>query len=401
MGAYEQLSAEDRGRIDQLLAETRANGGLAPLDLDQWWADQDVAWKDPFGSDIPQLPFGAVLSYECAFPELGMEVDHWRWQEDEAFRLDVAKRFNDKAEGIVGRRILNEQPRDPAKAAPERKHLNDLFEAQNTWEGGPAGSWWLHQSADSVEELKALLDRVEKRLEKIDEFIIPEDYQEGVRRMRQAGANPPAYRWQRGPCTFATSIFGAENMLLLGYDDMGLLRHFSDVLARSIIAIAEAVDRANGTSIADEPRGWNWADDNSCLFNPELYEQFAMPIHRAVMGRFAPRKEDRRFQHSDSEMGHLLPQLSELDLTGTNFGPTLSVAEIREHLPRAVIRGQLAPFTYSRNDEPNMLGELLRDWHQAKEKRGLVFDAAGSINYGSRLTGMRLLMAGIQRWCRF
>jgi hypothetical protein len=31
----------------------------------------------------------------------------------------------------------------------------------------------------------------------------------------------------------------------------------------------------------------------------------------------------------------------------------------------------------------------------------VVFSTAGSINNGSRLTGMRLLMAGIQRHCRF
>lgn len=96
-------------------------------------------------------------------------------------------------------------------------------------------------------------------------------------------------------------------------------------------------------------------------------------------------------------MGHLLPQLAELDLTGTNFGPTLSVAEIRRHCPNAVIDGQLAPFTYSRNETANMVAEFLRDFAQAREARGLNFATAGSINNGTRLTSMRLLMAAIQR----
>jgi len=38
---------------------------------------------------------------------------------------------------------------------------------------------------------------------------------------------------------------------------------------------------------------------------------------------------------------------------------------------------------------------------QAKAARGLNFTTAGSINNGSRLTGMRLLMAAIQRHGRY
>ncbi len=93
--------------------------------------------------------------------------------------------------------------------------------------------------------------------------------------------------------------------------------------------------------------------------------------------------------------------LIRLNLTGTNFGPTLTVSEISRYCPNAVIHGQLAPFTFSRNEEVGMVCELLRDFDQAKGKRGLSFATAGSINNGSRLTGMRLLMAATQRWCRY
>ena len=44
---------------------------------------------------------------------------------------------------------------------------------------------------------------------------------------------------------------------------------------------------------------------------------------------------------------------------------------------------------------------LLRDFEMAREKRGLVFTTAGSVNNGSRLTGLRLIMAAIQRYGRF
>ena len=47
---------------EQLVRKARANGGLAPVDLDRFWADQKIAVADPFGQDIPQVPFGAACN---------------------------------------------------------------------------------------------------------------------------------------------------------------------------------------------------------------------------------------------------------------------------------------------------------------------------------------------------
>jgi uroporphyrinogen decarboxylase len=100
-------------------------------------------------------------------------------------------------------------------------------------------------------------------------------------------------------------------------------------------------------------------------------------------------------------MAQHLPVLGRLGMTSVNFGPKLTVTEIREHLPRAVIHGQLAPFTFSRNEEVNIVAELIRDVAMARDKRGVVFATAGSINNGSRLSGMRLIMAAIQEYGRY
>lgn len=400
-GAYARADAETRRRVDRLLGDTRRNGGLAPVDLAAFWRDQKAAIADPFGRDIPQCPFGAILTHECVFAELGLAEDYRRQERDRAWALELARRYNDLAEPCVGRRILGEKPRNPAPAAPGIKQLHDIFEARNVWEGGPAGSWWLQASAATPKELAALLDRVERRLDRLREFLLPPDWAERNERRRAAGAPPWLYRHQRGPCTFACSIFGAENLLLLYYDDEPLFRRFSAVLGRAILERARVLDEEAGFTPETAPRGWSWADDNCCLFTPEMYEAFAMPIHRAVFARYAPGPKDRRYQHSDSAMGHLLPQLGELWLTAVNFGPTLTVSEIRRHLPDAVIHGQLAPFTYGRNEAENLVAEFLRDFEQAREGRGLVFATAGSINNGTRLTSMRLLMAAIQRYGRF
>lgn len=400
--AYEKLTVENRRKVDRLLADTRANGGLAPLDIDAFWRDQEVAKANPFGADIPQVPLGAICNWECIFDELGIEQDWWRYQNDKAWALEIRRQYNDQAEKIVGKRLLSEAPVPPSGMDwPEIKALHDIFESENVWEGGKNGSWWLKPSVGTPEALSALLDRVEMRLENLRDFMLPANWASEKARLMALGKKVPLYRGQRGPCTFACSVYGPENLLLLAYDDPDLFARFSDVLKRAILGRARVLDEEAGLAAEAVKSGWGWADDNCCLFTPDMYASFAMPIHRAVFGRYAPESGHGRYQHSDSNMAHLLPQLAELDLTGTNFGPTLTVGEIRQHCPHAVIDGQLAPFTFSRNEEANMVAEFLRDFDQAREARGLNFATAGSINNGSRLSGMRLLMAAIQRYGRY
>jgi len=44
-----------------------------------------------------------------------------------------------------------------------------------------------------------------------------------------------------------------------------------------------------------------------------------------------------------------------------------------------------------------LVAECLRDIEQARPSKGLVFTTAGSVNNGSRLATLRLIMATIQR----
>jgi uroporphyrinogen decarboxylase len=179
-------------------------------------------------------------------------------------------------------------------------------------------------------------------------------------------------------------------------DNPDLAARYRDLILRAMLERARILDVEAGFTLESAPHGWGWADDNCALLNADMYEFFGAPVLKAVFDRYSPLPGDSRYQHSDSDMGHLLSVLGRLDLTGVNFGPKLTVAEIREHLPRAVIHGQLAPFTFSRNEEVNMVAEYLRDVEMARGKRGVVFTTAGSINSGSKLTGMRLLMAAAQ-----
>lgn len=386
-----------------LVEETHANGGLAPLDLERFWADQDLAIQGPSSQAIPQVPLGAVLTDECVYDELGIPEDRWRFFNDEAWRIEVSHAYNDIAERIVGRRLLSEDRQDPSLQYPAVKKLHDVFESENVWHDQ---SWWLKQSLHSEDELKALLDRVESRLAggNLRELILPPNWAEEKERLMRLGIKPPLYRQQRGPVTFATSIYGAENLLFLIMENPDLAERFSRAILNAMIGIARVLDDEAGYTPETAPRGFAFFDDNCCLLRPEMYELFGYPVLQGMFDRYAPDADDLRYQHSDSPMEHLLPLLSAAGLNRVNFGPTVMVSEIRRHLPHAVIEGQLAPFTYSRNEEENIVLEFLRDFEMtctAGDGRGLVFATAGSINNGTRLTSMRLAMAAIQRYGRY
>ncbi|HTL52141.1 MAG TPA: hypothetical protein VL860_06175 [Planctomycetota bacterium] len=392
------ITASQLAQAENLVAETRANGGLAPVNLEQFWADETLAASDPFSHSAPQVVLGIRMGSEAVFDELGIPEDWHRLYHDDAWRIGLNKQYNDRAEVIVGRRLLDETAPDPRRRYPAVKELYDIFEGRNEWH---SESYWLHQAANTPQELAALLDRVELRLENLRAFLLPENWVAEKQRLSALGIKPPLYRSQRGPVTFATSIYGVENLIFLYYDNRKLMQRYRDLILRAMLERKRILDEEAGYTPATAPHGFYVLDDNSAQLNAKMYEFFGYPILQGLFAQTSPAPGDRRGQHSDSDMGHLLPILGRLNLTTVNFGPKLSVREIREFCPQAVIDGQLAPFTFSRNEEVNMVTEFLRDAEQAREKRGLRFATAGSINNGSRLTGMRLLMAAIQRHGRY
>jgi uroporphyrinogen decarboxylase len=383
---------------EELVAEAHSNDGLAPLDLDRFYADQDVARADPFGREIPQCPLGIWMSGECVYDELGIEEDFWRYGHDEPWRMSLNKAYNDISEKVLGRRLLSEQKGDPNTSYPATKSLHDIFEAKNIW---MSGSWWLTHSAEDSDSLVRLLDRVESRLHNLREYVLPDNWEAEKDRLMKLGIKPPLYRGQRGPVTFAMSVYGVEKLIFLILDKPDLAARFRDLILRTMLELARIKDEEAGYTPETAPRGFSFLDDNCAILSPDTYDFFGYPILKAVFDAYSPGPDDRRYQHSDSAMSHLLPILSRLNFSMVNFGPTVRVDEIRRLMPQTVIQGQLAPFTFSRNEEVNLVAEFLRDFEMVKESRGLLFATAGSINNGSRLTGLRLIMSAIQRHGRY
>ncbi len=375
---------------------------MLELDIAQFWQDDALAHGDNcFTAAAPQVALGIRMSEECVFAELGEEGNPWGetpWQR----RRDLNRRYNDRAEQIVGLRLLPDDPPPPAQAFPAYRQIGEVFGGRYVYDGNTT---WLQSDCRTPGDLERVLLRAERILAgDFRAFVLPPDWEREARRLYESyGLRPSLYQGVRGPVTLATSIYGAENLIFLLYDAPELADRFRDLICRAILAYIRLFIQEAGYGPNRFPHGFGFADDDCNLLSPELYARFGLPVLREVFAFAAPDPGDNRFQHSDSAMGHLLPLLATLNLTGCNFGPTVTVTEIRRYMPHTRIDGQLAPFTFMRNDEAQIIAEVRRDCDMARESgvKGLNLSTAGSINNGSLLTSMRTVMAAIQNYGRY
>jgi uroporphyrinogen decarboxylase len=373
---------------------THGGSPVKELNVDQFWADDLLAHQNNCFNQSSQIPLGIRMSDECVFDELGEEGTPWmpipRQQ-----RIDLNKRYNDKAERLVGKRLLQESFPPQDANLPAVKRIGEVFGGQYIYHNETE---WLTRSVHSYNELETLLDQVERK--DLRAFMLPENWEKEKRRVHECyGIRPALMRHIRGPVTLACSIMGTEQFLFLIIDEPDLARRFSHVITKVTLEMAAIMDEEAGTDAVQQP-GFSFADDNCCLLSPPMYELFGYPVLKEVFARYSPGPEDKRYQHSDSAMGHLLPLLGSLQLNGVNFGPTVLIPEIRKHLPRARIDGCLSPMTFMRNDREGILREVQRDLKDALVHNGVNISTAGSINNGSSLESMRLVMQIIQNYGR-
>ena len=360
------------------------------LDIDRFWRDDEEAHLDNCFHKSRQTALGIRMSDECVFAELGVEGTPWAPIPREQ-RIEYNKRYNDKAEKIVGKRLLSETFLPEDAALPQVKRVGEVFGGQYVYQNDTE---WLTQSCDEPEDLEKLLNKVDQI--DIRSFMLPANWESEKRRVFETyGIRPGPVRHMRGPVTLACSIFGSENLIFLGMDDPELYERFSRTICRVQMEMSAVMDEEAGVT-ADSRRGFSFADDNCCLLTPELYRNFGLPVLKAIFAKYSPDPDDMRYQHSDSAMAHIIPVLAELDLTGVNFGPTVTAEQIRPYLPHARIDGCIAPFTFMRNDEEQLRKELLRDIADDRRFGGMNVTTAGSINNGSLLSSMRLMMEILQ-----
>ena len=369
---------------------------LLPVDLERFWKDDALAHEENcFSLNAPQTAFGIRMSDECVFAELGEAGAPWA-HTPLGRRVELNKRYNDKAEKIVGKRLLREEFAPPGSHLPEIKRIGEVFGGRYTWFNDTE---WLESGINGPKALEARLDMIDKL--DLRAFILPRDWEEQCKiKFERYGARPGTIHGVRGPATLACSVYGIENLIYLIQDAPELAKRFSGTIASVIIQIAEIMDEEAGVS--GNSFGFGFNDDNCCMLNAEMYEFFAYPILKRVFDRFCPEPQHWRYQHSDSAMEHLLPVLGKLGFHGVNFGPTVTIDKIREYMPKTRIDGCIAPFTFMGGDRGKLIGEVKRDCEMAKRYgRGVNICTAGSINDGSSLENMRAAMWAVCEYGRY
>ncbi len=369
------------------------------IDLDRFWKNDALAHRNRcFYEQAPQVALGIRMSDECVFAELGEEGQPWGYTPP-GRRIELNKRYNEKAVKIVGIPLLRETLPEKDERIPSLRPIGELFGGKYVFDGQTT---WLKGSISTPEQLEKVLDDLDKL--DFESFVIPPTYEAEKKRVfEKYGHKPPVWRGVRGPVTLASSVYGFENLVFLYYDAPELFERFSKSILDVILKYVALADREAGYTHENAPKHFAFYDDDCALMTPEMYEQFGYPVLKGVFDYCAQGEGASRYQHSDSSMEHLLPILSRLDLTGCNFGPTVTVTDIRRYLPNATIDGQIAPFTFMNNDRKAIRAEVKRDCEQIKATgtKGLNLTTAGSINNGSLLTSMLTVMEAIEEFGRY
>jgi uroporphyrinogen decarboxylase len=329
--------------------------------------------------------------------------DHWifefesvpstlRYYQDKQYRDDLHRAVNSVTEEHLGTTFFSEDTWEH-----EPKRIENLFRCEFSYQEG--GTPWFSPVTRDPAEFAAILDEAEST--DMARWALPPGYREEWDRRAAAGKEMPDLgTGSRGPGTIMSSILDPTDLFIWMYDHPDLMHRFRDILAAKMVELNTFFREFSGN---DSP-GWWITDDNSALFNPDLYAEYCVPVLTAVLDAMAPLGLDPpawRYQHSDSAMGHLLDQQYALGIREVNYGPEVDPGLIREKMPDAYIVGQMPPFLL-RNGTPEEIREkVIYDFQAAGETGGLEIATAGSVAAGTGIGRMRWLMKLTRDECRY
>jgi uroporphyrinogen decarboxylase len=360
------------------------------MDLERFWAENALCTGKAFRTDKPRAPIGLSLDDHWLFGEMQLPSTV-RYYEDADYCARINSQCNDRCEAAIGIRPL---PQSAGRPGPLRieQVLGSRIELT---EGGTP---WLEPGVESIDDLRAMLGRVEKLDEAgLRELIFGRGGVVEKEALNADGSRKTRRPGSRGPATIGTSVIGTTRYLYWLIDYPADMEHFYEVLGEMLIRYHRVLERESNVQY----RGYFWLDDNCALLSPRMYEHFCFPVMKRVFDEFAARPDDYRYQHSDSGMAHLLPILSRLEFHGVNLGPTVPAGLIRRHMPRTEIHGQIAPNTVRNGTLEEVVGEVRRDFAAVGGDGGLLITTAGSISAGTTLESIRGFMWAVQQYARY
>ena len=360
------------------------------LDLKNFWEENDIC-IDLNNKKRSRIPIYYWL--DDHFLLEGLNPDSTiRYYNDYIYKLELHNKINDRLESELGKRFFSENPVE--EPVPNR------FEVimGSYWKLMEGGTPWLESSVESIEDVKRLNEKNIKLDMKKAAF--PDDWNEKKDQYEKKSGNKIKLGGftSRGPATMATSILGTTNTCLFMCTELDVMEDFFKILADKLVEYHKVLMHNTDNKLSNE---YSIYDDNCYLFPPAQYEIYCAPVLRRLFSEFAPGTDDKRYQHSDSAMGHLMEILRDTGVNQVNLGPTIHPLDIRKAMPEAIIFGQMPPFSLRNGKAEEIIDLVKRDIDTVGRDGKLVECTAGSVAGGTPLDNIRLYMWAVQEYGKF
>lgn len=360
------------------------------LDVLEFWKENEKCFA-PFSTEKPRVPISFWLDDHFLLEEMSI-TSASRYYNNQEYRLEINKKCNDRVEKVIGRRFYSET--EGMKLSPNRFEV--IMGAH--WQITDNGTPWLESTVEDINDVKKIIDKAEKLDMKKAAF--PDGWKEEKDEYEKSSGHKVRLggSGSRGPATMATSILGTTNTCMFIMDEPEVMKAFFTVLADKLVEYHHALMEDTGNNCRN---GYSLADDNCYLFPPAQYEAFCAPVLEKLFREFAPEPHHARHQHSDSSMGHLMGILNALGVNQVNLGPDIHPLDIRKAMPKAVIYGQIPPFTLRNGSAEDIINTVRRDIESVGQDGGLVECPAGSVSGGTPLENLKLYMWAVHTYGRY
>jgi len=360
------------------------------FDIKEFWRENETCFE-PFSTNKPRVPISFWLDDHFLLEEMSLPSTV-RYFSDFDYRREMNKLCNDKVEKVLAKRFYSEDKIE----APSPVRFEVIMGAR--WRLTEGGTPWLDSAVENIEDVKKIIDRSVKLDMKKEAF--PDGWRESKDRYEKLSGRKLKLGGDgsRGPATMATSILGTTNTCLFIMDEPEIMMEFFSLLADKLVEYHRVLMEDTSNS---RDGGYSLADDNCYLFPPNAYLKFCAPVLAKLFKEFAPLPKHYRFQHSDSNMGHLMGILNDLGINSVNFGPELHPSDIRKAMPKAVINGQMQPFTLRNGTPGDIINTVRRDIEAVGQDGGLVECPAGSVAGGTPLENLRIYMWAVHTYGRY
>lgn len=360
------------------------------LNLAEFWKENETCFM-PFSTSKPRVPINFWLDDHYLLEEMSLPSTN-RYYNDHKYRIQINKLCNNKIEPVLGKRFFDEEEVE----SPVPNRFEVLMGSR--WQLSEGGTPWLESDVESIEDVKRIIDRAIKLDMKTQAFPEnwtqqKENYEKRMGKKLELGG-----KGSRGPATMATSILGTTNTCMFMMDEPEIMNAFFSVLASKLIEYQKVLMEDTNQKIIE---GYSLTDDNCYLFPPKQYLEFCAPVLDNLFKEFAPLPEHKRFQHSDSDMGHLMGILKDLGINGVNLGPNIQPLDIRRAMPHTVISGQIPPFLLRNGTHKEIIDTVRRDIDAVGGDGGLIECPAGSVTGGTSLENLKVYMWAVDKYGRY